>query len=75
MKTCEVTHELCSIIIQRFWPLRYGVWWDVGYSLPPTMRGGCRSVASFVFISEGAVQGVGGMLPYFFFCSLFHRVK
>ena len=27
------------------------------------------------FISEGAVQGVGGMLPYFFFCSLFHRVK
>ena len=27
------------------------------------------------FFSEGAVQGVGGMLPYFFFGSLFHRVK
>ena len=68
MKTCEETHELCSIMIQRFWPLRYGVLWNGGYSLPRTMRGGCRSVA-FFFFSEGAVQGVGGMLPYFFFCS------
>ena len=75
MKTCEENHEFCSITIQRFWPLQYGVWWNGGYSLPCTMRGGCRSVASFFFISEGAVQGVGGMLPYFSVCSLFHRVK
>ena len=27
------------------------------------------------FFSEEAVLGVGGMLPDFLFCSLFHRVK
>ena len=74
MKTCEETHELCSIMIQRVWPLRHFISQNGGYSLPCSMRGGCRSVASF-FFSEGAVPGVGGMLPDFLFCSLFHRVK
>ena len=59
MKTCEETHELCSIIIQRFWPLRYGVLWNGGYSLPRTMRGGCRSVASFFFLGRSCAGGGG----------------
>ena len=59
MKTCEETHELCSIMIQRFWPLRYGVLWNGGYSLPRTMRGGCRSVASFFFLGRSCAGGGG----------------
>ena len=59
MKTCEETHELCSIMIQRVWPLRYFISQNGGYSLPCTMRGGCRSVASFFFVGRSCTGGGG----------------
>ena len=75
MKTCEETHELCSIMIQRFWPLRYGVLWNGGYSLPRNMRGGCRSVASFFFLGRSCAGGGGYAAILFLLLSLFRRVK
>ena len=59
MKTCEETHELCSIMIQRVWPLRYFILPNGGYSLPRTMRGGCRIVASFFFLGRSCAGGGG----------------
>ena len=49
IKTFKGIHELCSIMVQRVWPLRYFISQNGGYSLPCTMRGGCRSVACFFF--------------------------
>ena len=74
MKTCEETHELCSIMIQRFWPLRYGVLWNGGYSLPRTTRGGCIIEALRLFFSRKELCRGWGVCCHTFSFILFSAV-